>query len=105
MADGDDVLIVTGSERWKSRALAKGWDRARIWVGDFGPVGGAGDRYRAAPSFEAQVRHDADPEVFERLIVVFAGKYPEEWGKWEPRFRKGYGDGSRVLLRYAPRAP
>jgi hypothetical protein len=102
--DGDDVLIVTGSERWKSRALAKGWDRARIWVGDFGPVGKAGERYREAPSFDAQVRRDADPAAFERLMAAFGGKYPDEWGKWEPRFRKGYGDGSRVLLRYAPQA-
>ncbi len=93
---------MTGSERWKSRALDKGWDQARIWVGDFGPVGKAGERYRSAPGFVTRVRRDRDPEVFERLMTRFAVRYPDAWGKWEPRFRKGYEEGSRVLLRYTP---
>ena len=38
-------------------------------------------------------------------MTSFGKKYPKEWGKWEPRFREGYGDGSRVLIRYEPVAP
>lgn len=103
--DGDDVLLATGKDAWKARAVAKGLERARLWVGDFGPVGKAGDRYRAAPSFLARVRRDSDPAAFEGLMRGYAEKYADEWGKWGPRFRKGYDDGSRVLLRYTPIAP
>ena len=103
--DGDDVLLATADDAWKSRALARGWDHARIWVGDFGPVGKAGDRYRGAPTFLSKVSRDSDPASFERLMLAFAEKYADGWAKWQPRFRKGYDDGSRVLLRYAPIAP
>ncbi len=98
----EDVLLATGNDTWKARALARGWTRARIWVGDFGPVGKAEDRFRKAPSFEAKASRDEDPTAFEHLMTEFATKYPAEWGKWEPRFRKGYTDGSRVLIRYRP---
>jgi hypothetical protein len=103
--DEGDVLIATGSDRWKTRALDKGWSRARIWVGDFGPVGKSEDRFRQAPNFVAEARRDKDPAAFERLMTSFAGKYADGWDKWEPRFRKGYADGSRVLIRYAPDGP
>ena len=103
--DGDDVLLATSAEAWKSRALARGWKLARIWAGDFGPVAKAGDRYRSAPTFLSEVSRDSDPAAFERLMQAFSQKYSDGWGKWEPRFRKGYDDGSRVLLRYTPIAP
>lgn len=100
--DRGDVVLATGKDTWKARAVAQGLDRARVWVGDFGPVGAAGEKYRAAPTFEASARFDVDRAAFERLMTAFAGKYPDGWGKWEPRFRKGYEDGSRRVVRYAP---
>jgi len=100
--DGGDVVLGTDRERWKARAVQKGWDRARIWVGDFGPVAKAGNTYREAPQFDAQARIDTDPAVFARLMEAFGRKYADGWGKWGPRFQKSYDDGTRVLIRYAP---
>ncbi|MFQ5513027.1 MAG: hypothetical protein ACE5FG_01210 [Myxococcota bacterium] len=97
-----DVVIATGQDRWKARALERGWRRARLWVGDHGRVKKDGERFRKGPSFVAQASRDRDRATFEALMRRFASKYPTEWGKWEPRFRKGYGDGSRVLIRYHP---
>ena len=31
------VVIITGRDRWKARAVARGLDGARLWVGDHGP--------------------------------------------------------------------
>ena len=76
--------------------------RARIWVGDFGPISGAHERLPDAPAFEARAAMDTDPEAFERLMQDFGLKYADEWEKWEPRFRKGYADGTRLVIRYEP---
>ena len=100
--DGGDVIVGSDKERWKVRALKKGWDRARIWAGDFGPVDKAGDKYRSAPQFEARGSLDAEPATFDRLMQAYSKKYADGWGKWGPRFQKSYADGSRVLIRYAP---
>ena len=100
--DHGSVLIVTQSDAWKSRALSAGLDRARIWVGDFGPVRRASDRYRSAPGFLARATSDKDDAAFERLLAAYAKKYPDEWDRWESRFRRGYADASRVLIRYEP---
>jgi hypothetical protein len=98
--DGDELLVVTASDRWKALAVARGLDRARIWVGDFGRWKRAGGRYKTGPTFLAKARFDADASVAERALESFGARYPEEWNKWEPRFRKGLADGSRVLIRY-----
>jgi hypothetical protein len=100
--DRGSVLIVTEAKTWKSRALAAGLDRARIWVGDFGPVRRAGERLRSAPVFSAKSTGGKDDAAFERLVAAFGVKYPAEWDRWEPRFRRGYADDSRVLIRYEP---
>jgi hypothetical protein len=102
LEDRGDVVIATAADRWKTLAVRKGWDRARIWVGDFGPVSQAGEAYRAAPGFDARASFDTDSETFERLLVVYAEKYAEAWGKWESSFKQSYQDGSRVLIRYTP---
>jgi hypothetical protein len=100
--DGGHVVIATGSDRWKSRALKKGRDRARIWVGDYGPARSADGPFRQGPSFLARAKFDEDRATFDRLLESFGKKYPDEWDKWDPRFRKGYADGSRVVIRYVP---
>ena len=100
MRDGEDLLVVTASDRWKAIAVSRGLDRARIWVGDFGRWKRSGGRYKSAPSFLAKARFEADASVAGRALVAFGAKYPDEWDKWEPRFRTGLADGSRVLIRY-----
>ncbi len=100
--DGEAVVIVTAKDRWKARAIRGGGDRARVWVGDFGTVGQAKERYRQAPTFLARSEIVKDRALFDRLMSAYAGRYPSAWGKWKGRFEKGYGDGSRVMIRYTP---
>jgi hypothetical protein len=103
--DGKDVVVATGVDRWKAKAVRSGRDRARVWVGDFGRGKQVGEGYRAGPTFLAAASIDEDPAAFRRLMKAFAGRYPDGWGKWESRFEKGYADGTRVLIRYVPVAP
>jgi hypothetical protein len=102
--DEGSVLLCTQRSTWKARALEKGLDRARVWVGDFGRGKEVREEFRQGPTFEARARIERDPAAFERLLAAFARKYPQEWGRWEPRFKEGYADGSRVLIRYEPLA-
>jgi hypothetical protein len=99
------VVVITGSERWKARSLAAGLDRARIWVGDHGrwkQMVGHNEAFRVAPRFEARAGAVRDDALLDRLLAIFEKKYPEEIGKWRDKMRSGYGDGSRVLIRYVP---
>jgi len=100
--DGGELLVVTDSNRWKALAVRRGLDRARIWVGDFGRWKKSDGRFETGPTFLAKARLDADESVIGAALAAFGAKYPDEWGKWEPRFRKGLADGSRVLIRYRP---
>jgi hypothetical protein len=100
--DGGDVVLATSVKSWKARALGLGRKQARVWVGDFGPYSGAKEKVAAAPTFLANATLDRDPAVFARLLDAFAAKYPDEWDKWKPRFEQGYGEGSRVVIRYKP---
>jgi len=102
--DRQSVVIVTGRDGWRSRALARGLERARIWVADYGRIRfGALEKLASAPRFDARGRVDSDPASFARVVPIYARKYPEEWAsKWEARFKQGMADGSRVLIRYTP---
>lgn len=100
--DAGDVVIFADKKSWKVRAVGRGRDRARIFVGDFGPVSRAGDRFRKAPTFLAQVEIDTSAATFERLMKAYGERYPDEWGKWGPRFRKGYEADTRAMVRYRP---
>lgn len=100
--DEGGVVVFTAADRWKARAIRQGRDRARLWVGNFGPVKKAGDRYRSAPTFLASAVVDTSPAVFQRLMGDFAKRYASEWGKWGPRFQNGWDDGTRVMVRYTP---
>jgi hypothetical protein len=102
--DGAAVLI-TSRMAWKARALERGLDRARVWVGDHGRwrrLVGTNEAFREAPRFDARVSRSRDAELLERLVLVYREKYPSEIGRWEERFRSGFASGERVLLRYEP---
>jgi hypothetical protein len=100
------VVLITARDRWKARAVLGGLDRARIWVGDHGPwkrMLGQNEAFRSAPSFEARAALANDANLLDRLLAAYERKYPKEIGSWRDKFRQGFADGSRVLIRYAPR--
>lgn len=101
------VVAISARSTWRARALARGLDRARIWVGNYGrwkgPLGlGHNEAFRAAPHFEARGAIVHDPKLLERLMAAYRGKYGGEFSSWEPRMRRGYASGQRVLIRYTP---
>jgi hypothetical protein len=101
----DAVVLITSRESWKARSVARGLDRARLWVGSHGrwktPLGKSDDFLRA-PSFVGRARVSKDPALLERLLVVYEKKYPAEIGRWRDRFRAGLASGERVLIVYQP---
>jgi hypothetical protein len=103
-ADGADLLVVTKQGLWRSEAVKRGLDRARIWVGEFGVWKRSKEAYRNAPTFIAQAAHiSTDVEAVERTLKAMSAKYADEgWDTYGPRFKEGLADGSRVLLRYRP---
>jgi len=67
-----DVVLITSRTSWKARAVARGLERTRIWVGDHGRVGrvlGSGDAFRKGPSFEARGQKSGDAALLERLLA------------------------------------
>jgi hypothetical protein len=102
--DGSDLLVVTKEELWRSQAVKRGFDRARIWVGDHGVWKRSNGAFRNAPSFLAQAEHiSSDAEAVGRTLKAMGTKYAGEgWSTYGPRFKEGLADGSRVLLRYRP---
>ena len=104
VAEGEDLLVVTNPERWRAACIAAGLDRARIWVGDFGPWKKSDGAFRKAPSYVASARLDRDPARQKRALETFGTKYADEWDKWGPRFRDGLASGERVMIRYTPAA-
>jgi hypothetical protein len=100
------VVINTAPATWKSRALAAGHDRARIWVGDHGrwkKMIGRNEAFRQAPHFDARVESvKGDGALLENLLALYEKKYPAEIASWRDKMRDGYQSGSRLLLRYTP---
>ena len=101
-ADSGDVVICSETKTWKATALRQGLNRARIWVGDYGPVWRSLGRYRNAPEFLAEVSLDSNVATYRRLVASFAERYPDEWPQWEAGFASKYEAGTRVILRYRP---
>ncbi len=98
--EGRRIWVVTASAAWRTRAVARGLTRARIWVGDVGLWKKANGRYRALPNAYANASLVRAPSAFEPVLERFGSKYRAEWLLWGPRFRNGLADGSRVLLQY-----
>jgi hypothetical protein len=101
-ADGESALVVTSSGAWRARAIGKGLDRARLWVGDHGVWDPSlkTRAFEAAPSYVAQATLEKAPAAHDHALTLFGSKYTREWGSWGPRFKNGLADGTRVLIRY-----
>lgn len=97
-----EVFVVTQHDAWRAEAVRRGFTRAKIWIGEFGPWKSAKDRYRSAPYLEIEGALETNAETHATLLSHFGKKYADEWGSWGPRFRNGLADGSRVMLRYRP---
>lgn len=102
----ESVVVTVASDRWKARALARGLDRARVWVGDHGRsktrLGTSNEAFREAPHFDCRAEKVTDPKTIERLLAIYERKYPGEIDSWRDRMRKGNADGSRIMIRYRP---
>ena len=100
--DGKDVFVVTASTAWRSRAIAQGLDRARLWVGEYGNWQKADGKYRQAPELVAFGSAVTDAGEQQRVLELLGDKYRLEWIVWGPRFKNGLADASRTMLRYSP---
>lgn len=101
----NSVVVTVGSDSWKARALKKGRNRARIWVGNFGrwkTLTGTNDDYRKGSNFDATAEKVTDRKVLVKLLGRYDEKYPGEIDSWRGKMKKGFEDGSRTLIRYTP---
>ena len=96
------MFVVTRTDAWRSEAIRRGLDRARIWVGDVGNWRRADGRYRNLPVVETTASVEMDAARREQVLAAMGVKYADEWPTWEPRFRNALADGSRVMLKYQP---
>ncbi|HSD09784.1 MAG TPA: hypothetical protein VLF14_02300 [Candidatus Binatia bacterium] len=85
------VYVASPPTTWRVRRIRWGRPQAKIWIGK--PDGS---------SFTATGAVVNEPETYPILLETYARKYPDGWKKWEESFRKGFADGSRVLVRYTP---
>jgi len=98
---GTTAFVVTAAEAWRARAVARGLDRARVWVGDVGVWRRSDGAYRGLPHFDAVVGTIDDPALHRELLPRFGEKYADSgWRRWDDRWRQGLADGSRVMLQY-----
>jgi hypothetical protein len=86
------VYVATLPTSWRAKRI--GWRRtaAKIAVGK-----------ADGPSFMATGAIVKEPATEKVLLETFAKKYPDGWSTYEERFRKGFQDGSRILIKYTPK--
>jgi len=102
------VVVITAATSWKTRSLARGLTRVRLWVGDHGrwkQLMGRNEAFRSGPSCVARAALIRDDTFVDNLLAVYEKKYPTEIGGWRGPMRAGARDGRRVLIRYVPEAP
>jgi len=87
-----DVYVGTPPTSWRARRIKAGRTQAKIWVGK-----------ADGPSFMATGAIVNDAEAQQAMLDGYARKYPDGWSKFEEKFRAGFKDGTRVLIRYAPK--
>ena len=102
VAQQGEMFVVTDKESWRAEALTFGLNQAQIWIGDVGRWQRAGGRYKELPGMVATASFETNATRHAELLEHFGRKYPDEWGSWGPRFRKGLARGSRVMLKYVP---
>jgi hypothetical protein len=90
--EGDAVYVATRPTSWRVRRIKAGRTKARIAVG---AVDG--------PAYEATGALVKDAPLEQRLMDAYAKKYPDRWPTFADDFRKGFGSGDRVVVRYTPR--
>ena len=108
----DSVIITVAADRWKAKALGRGLDKARIWVGPHGrwkarfgsTFGSNNEAFRKAPNFFADAEQVKDKAMIDQLLEVYGQKYPKEIDQWRDAMRSGNADGSRIMIRYRPTA-
>jgi len=90
--DGSAVYVGTPPTTWRVRRIKAGRRRAHVAVGK-----------ADSPGFDAtgEVVHDTATE--QRLMEAYAKKYPEGWSRFADKFRDGFKNGDRVLVRYTPK--
>ena len=86
------VYVGTPPTSWRAKRIKKGRSAAKIAVGK-------GD----GPSFMATGAIVNEPDVLPVLFETYAKKYPDGWKQFEEKFRTGFKDGSRVLIKYTPK--
>lgn len=85
------VYVGTSPDSWRVRRIKAGRPAAKIAIGK--PAG---------PSFTATGAVVSDPAAQAAMMEVYAKKYPEGWPRYAEKFRSGFKDGSRVLVKYVP---
>jgi hypothetical protein len=86
------VYVGTPPTSWRARRIKAGRPQAKIWVGK-----------TDGPSFMTTGAIVNDPEAQQVMLEAYAKKYPDGWSKFEAKFRSGFKDGTRVLIRYTPK--
>lgn len=87
------VWVGTSPSSWRARRIKAGRTAAKVYVGK--PDG---------LSFDAVGSIVQDAAVQKRMFETYAKKYPGGWPQHESRFREGFADGSRVMIKYVPTA-
>jgi len=87
------VYVGTRPTSWRVKRIKAGRPDAKIAVGSV-----------EGPSFLATGALVSDTGLEEKMMQAYAKRYPDGWPKYEAAFRAGFKDGSRVLVRYTPKA-
>lgn len=85
------VWVGTPPTSWRAKRIKAGRPNAVVAIGN-----------SDGPSFKAVGTIVKDPRVEELMLKTFAAKYPQSWSNHEQRFRSGFKDGNRILIRYTP---
>ena len=86
------VYVGTPPTSWRARRIKAGRTQAKIWVGK-----------ADGPSFMATGAIVSDPAAQQAMLETYAKKYPDGWSRFEEKFRSGFKDGTRVLIKYTPK--
>ena len=86
------VYVGTPPTSFRARRIKAGRTAAKIWVGK-----------ADGPSFMASGAIVNEPEAQQAMLETYAKKYPDGWSKFEDKFRSGFKDGTRVLIKYTPK--